>query len=162
MSCIIEPAKASELEAIHNLIYKRCVWFDNKGVKGWSASVYPNKYPVEYFKEQMSINKVFVAKVDGAIQGVMVLKHVDKNFWEDDEPAYYIHHLATDVESRGVGKQLIDFAIEQCKKDGKKYLRLDCYKDSMFLNSYYPKIGFKNAGYGTFKQYEYSRWELKI
>ena len=162
MKCIIEPAKVFELETIHKLIYDRCVWFDENKIKGWSPSIYPQKYPVEYFKEQMTINKVFVAKVDGVIQGVMVLKHIDKNFWEDDEPAYYIHHLATDVNSRGVGKELIKFAIEQCKKDGKKYLRLDCYSDSLFLNSYYPKVGFRSAGHGVFKNYNFSRWEFVI
>ena len=158
----IDLAKIEDLNVIHKLIYDRCLWFSKKGVKGWSAEYYPNKYNQEYFEKQMQINKLYVIKIDNNVCGVMLLKEVDSDYWEDKPSAYYIHHLATDINKKGIGKLLINFAIEQCKKDNKSRLRLDCYKTSLFLNEYYKKLGFENVGNGIKEDYEFNLWEMKV
>ena len=33
----IEFAKTEDLYAIHKIIYNRCLWFREKGVKGWNV-----------------------------------------------------------------------------------------------------------------------------
>ena len=92
----------------------------------------------------------------------MLLKEEDKEYWNNDDCSYYIHHLVTDSNLKGIGKKLIEFAKEQCKENDKKYLRLDCYKESVFLNKYYKNLGFHNVGNGTKGDYHYSLWEMKI
>ncbi len=110
----------------------------------------------------MKINKLLVAKFDNKVCGVMLLKDEDKDYWNTDDHSYYIHHLATDINLKGVGKKLIDYAKEQCRINNKKYLRLDCYQESEFLNNYYQKIGFNKVGSGTEENYSYNLWEMKI
>lgn len=158
----IEKAKIEDLDSILKLIYDRCLWFSEKGVKGWNVDFYPNKYDKNYFIEQMKINKLFVAKFDNKVCGVMLLKGEDKDYWNKNDSSYYIHHLATDINLKGVGKALLDYAKEQCRLNNKKHLRLDCYQESEFLNKYYEKIGFHNVGNGTEENYNYNLWEMKI
>ena len=110
----------------------------------------------------MNINKLFVVKDENKIWGVMLLKEEDSDYWKDDLSSYYIHHLATDINKKDIGKRLINFAIEQCKKDNKSRLRLDCYKTSFFLNDYYKKLEFKNVGDGIQNDYEFNLWEMVI
>lgn len=162
MNYKIELAALEDLNSIHKLIYDRCLWFSKKGVKGWNINFYPNKYNQAYFKEQMNINKLFVVKDKNKICGVMLLKEEDSDYWDENLSSYYIHHLATDINKKGIGKLLINFAIEQCKKDNKSYLRLDCYKTSLFLNNYYKKLGFSNVGNGIKEGYEFNLWELVV
>lgn len=162
MAYKIELAKIEDLDTIHKLIYDRCLWFSEKGVKGWNVKSYPNKYDTNYFIEQMKINKLFVVKLDSKICGAMLLKDEDKSYWNNEDSSYYIHHLVTDIHLKGVGKELIEYAKEQCKISNKKYLRLDCYKESVFLNSYYQKNGFHHVGDGTIGNYNYNLWEMKI
>jgi len=162
MKCRIEKAKIEDLDAIHKLIYNRCLWFAEKRVKGWNIEFYPNKYDKNYFLKQMKINKLVVAKFNNKICGVMLLKDEDKDYWNNDTSSYYIHHLATDINFKGIGKKLIDYAKEQCKINNKKYLRLDCYQESEFLNNYYKKIGFNKVGSGIEDNYNYNLWEMKI
>lgn len=156
MNYQIELAKIEDLDMIHKLIYDRCLWFLEKGLKGWNPNYYPKKYNKDYFKEQMKKNKLIVAKLDNRVVGVMLLKDEDKDYWKDNKSSYYIHHLATDINAKGIGKILINYAIEQCKKDNKKSLRLDCYKTSNFLNVYYKKIGFNNVGNGKIGDYDFN------
>lgn len=158
----IELAKIEDIDAIHKLIYDRCLWFSEKGVKGWNIDFYPIKFNQDYFKEQMNINKLFVVKDENKICGAMLLKEEDNDYWKDNLSSYYIHHLVTDINTKGIGKWLINFAIEQCKKDNKSRLRLDCYKTSFFLNDYYKKLGFKNVGDGIQGDYEFNLLEKII
>ena len=158
----IELAKIKDLDAIHKLIYDRCLWFSEKGLKGWNIEFYPKLYNQDYFKEQMKINKLFVLRTNDKICGVMLIKKEDKDYWKDNKSSYYIHHLATDINLKGIGKILINYAIEQCKRNNKEYLRLDCDKTSKFLNKYYKEIGFSNVGSGIFWDYNYNLWEMKI
>lgn len=158
----IEKAKVEDLDAISKLIYNRCLWFSEKGIKGWNVEFYPYKYDKNYFIEQMKINKLFVARLNNKICGVMLLKNEDKDYWDTNDDSYYIHHLATDIALKGIGKKLIDYAKEQCKISNKKYLRLDCHQESEFLNKYYQKVGFNYVGSGTEENYNYNLWEMKI
>lgn len=162
MNYKIELANIEDIASIHKLIYDRCLWFHEKGLIGWNINYYPKKYNQDYFKNQMQKNKLFVVKNEDEICGVMLLKEKDSDYWNDNELSYYIHHLATSIHSSGVGTLLIDYAKEQCRKDEKKYLRLDCYRNSKFLNDYYQKLGFKNVGSGEFENYSYNLWEMRI
>ena len=92
----------------------------------------------------------------------MLLKEEDKNYWNNNDSSYYIHHLATTINLKGIGKTLINYAIEQCKINNKKYLRLDCYQESKFLNEYYKKMGFNKVGSGTDGNYNFNLWEIVI
>lgn len=162
MEYTIETAKREDLDGIHKIIYDRCLWFLKNELKGWNIEYYPKKYNKKYFLEQMKINKLFVIKLDNKVCAVMLLKDTDKEYWKDSEPAYYIHHLATDINLKGLGEKLIKYAKKQCELNNKKYLRLDCFKESLFLNSYYQHQGFKNVGSGTKEEYNYNLWEMKI
>lgn len=92
----------------------------------------------------------------------MLLKNEDKDYWNNNDSSYYLHHLATDVNLKGVGKALINYAIEQCRINNKKYLRLDCYQESKFHNKHYEKLSFYKVGNGTDKNYNFNLWEMKI
>ena len=85
---IVELAKIEDLEAIHKIIYDRCLWFQEKNVKGWNINFYPEKYNKDYFKEQMRINQLFVAKSNNKVCGVMLLKDEDRDFWNDNKYLY--------------------------------------------------------------------------
>lgn len=117
---------------------------------------YAKRYDKDYFKNQINTNLMYVAKYDETIAGCMLLKNKDEDFWQDGEPSYYIHHLATDILYKGIGKSLINFAINKARNDNKEYLRLDCFKSNIKLNNYYKNLGFEEKGY------TYNLWEFKI
>lgn len=158
----IELANKADIEKIHKIIYDRCVWFEENNLLGWTLSWYPKHYDVEYFEKQMAENKLYVLKQYDVVCGAMLIKSKDLEFWKDDDKAYYIHHLVTDIKVKGAGKKLMEFAIYKAREDKKEFLRLDCFRDSKFLNSYYEKLGFKNVGHGTVGYYNYNLWEMRV
>lgn len=155
-------ANEGDAKSIHNLIVKRCKWFKENNIKQWELEYYPVYFDDKYFKERASTNNLFMAKSDGKIIGAMLLKEDDKSYWKDDESSYYIHHLVTDIKYKGVGKELINFAINKCIENKKAYLRLDCVKSNIKLNNYYKNLGFENVGSGKEIGYTYNLYELKL
>lgn len=162
----IEKAKQEDIDDIYKIICDRCLWFENKGIYGWNLKSYTSNYDKEYFKEQMKTNELYIAKLNDKICGVMLLKNEDKIYWNDNASSYYLKHLATDINIKGVGECLINYAKELAKTNKKEYLRLDCYQESEFLNNYYQKLGFINVGKGVIadepEDYKYNLYEMKI
>lgn len=158
----ITLANINDLKDIHQILVGRCIWLNDHGIKQWNQNNYPKKYSINYFSEQMKINKLFVAKDNKSVVGVMLLKNEDKTYWQDDKQAYYIHHLATNSNYKGIGIELIKFAIKEAKLNNKDYLRLDCVKSNLKLNNYYKLLGFKIVGFGKYGSYYYNLLELKI
>ena len=161
MDIKIEIAKENDIEPIHDLIVKRCKCFDENNIKQWDMS-YAKRYDKDYFKNQISTNLMYVAKYDETIAGCMLLKNKDEDYWQDYEPSYYIHHLVTDILYKGIGKSLINFAINKARNDNKENLRLDCFKSNIKLNNYYKNLGLEEKGSGKIGGYTYNLWEFKI
>lgn len=155
-------AQKEDLKAAHQLLVIRCQWFIENHIHGWNINTYPVQYNEQYLEEQMQSNKVYVAKEEGKIIGIMLLKSEDKEYWTDDVKAYYLHHFATDPHYQGIGKKMIEFAKEIAKQDGKNYLRLDCFESNAKLNGYYANLGFKSKGVGKIGNYEYRLWEVSL
>lgn len=157
----ISLALETDLEQINQLYIKRIKWFNDHNIKQWSER-YAYIYDVSYLKEQMKINQLYVVKNDGIVLGSMLLKNDDNQIWSSNDNAYYIHHLVTDINVRGVGVQLIKFAIKKCIDDGKDYLRLDTVSKNIWLNDYYKKLGFEFYGYKEMKGGAENLWQMKI
>lgn len=162
MNYKIELATVGDIEQIHKLIVDRCNWFIKNNIKQWEIDYYPNKYNNDYFEEQIKINKLYVARLNNKVVGAMLLKKTDSQYWENNDNAFYIHHLVTSDNCKGLGKILLDYAVDEAKKENKDYLRLDCWKANIKLNKYYEQNGFTYIGSGNNEAYYYNLWEMKI
>lgn len=158
----IEVAKEEDLEEFHNIIVSRCKWLEEKGVNQWRPTSYPVRYNVDYFREH--INNLYIIKDDKEVLGGFLLKDADERYWSDsnDVSAYYIHHLATKVGVKGLGRLLILFAIDKAKEDNKDYLRLDCVAHNEKLNEHYERLGFKYSGVIQIKNWSENLWQIKL
>lgn len=160
----IELAKKEDLNVFHEIIISRCKWLTDKDLNQWKIDSYPVRYNIDYFEEQLYENKLFVAKKEGSVCGGFLLKEHDEKYWSDSNKvnAYYIHHLATKIGEKGLGKIIIEFSKEEAKKNNKDYLRLDCVSHNKKLNEYYQKLGFKYMGCIQIKNGSENLWQIKL
>jgi GNAT superfamily N-acetyltransferase len=63
------------------------------------------------------------------------------------EDAYYVYTVASRMrpESRGAGRSLLMWALEQARGFGVTYLRLDCWAENAPLRAYYRNLGFEEC-----------------
>ena len=147
----IQLAKKEDLKSFHQIIILRCKWFKDNKINQWKINSYPVRYDESYFEKQMIDNKLFIVKKD-------------PNYWSDCDKvkAYYLHHFASKVGEKGIGKIMINFALEEAKKNNKEYLRLDCVSDNEKLNNYYKSLGFECVGHIKMKSWSENLWQIKL
>ena len=94
----------------------------------------------------------YVTNIEGQPAGAVLLLESDARAWGEDLGndglALYIHKLSVRqaFAGRGVGEQIINWAAQHTKDQGRQYLRLDCHEDNAGLCNYYEKLGFQRVG----------------
>ena len=64
----------------------------------------------------------------------------------DDGRALYVHHLATDPDRPGLGREMLAWAEDYARKQGKIFLRLDSQQANHALSRYYDSLGYSPEG----------------
>ena len=91
-------------------------------------------------------------RADGCDVGVFGLEWSDPEIWGDvrgnDGRAGYVHMLAVHRIARGtgLGERLLRHAESLIAARGRPLFRLDCWRGSEFLKSFYPRVGFTVVG----------------
>ncbi|NIG56636.1 GNAT family N-acetyltransferase [Chitinophaga sp. Cy-1792] len=87
---------------------------------------------------------------NGEITAVFLTTYNDPHIWQekDQDPAVYIHRIATHPEHRGKGyvQDIVDWAREHAQEKGKKFVRLDTGAGNKPLINYYIRCGFNFLG----------------
>jgi len=172
MDIVFELGQAEdfdELEQLYNDLNDHLA--EGVNYPGWKKGIYPvRQNAIDAVKHE----NLYVAKHNNKIVGSIILSH-------EPEPAYYnaewgfksdysdVFVVYTFVVHPkflkcGVGKALMDFAIEHSIKSQVKSIRLDVYEGNIPAIKLYEKCGFKyidtvdlglgNYGLNWFRLYE--------
>ncbi len=144
---IFRQAAQQEVPEVFALIMRRVAWMDQVGIQQWNATRYDQRYPLDYYEKRRLMDELFVLEdgETGKILSVGALFHDDVR-WPDPESAFYLHHLASDVDAKGTGSIFLQKAEEYTASRGKQYLRLDSAVGNKTLEQYYSSRGYVEAG----------------
>ncbi len=149
MSDGLRLAEPCDLPEICRLIRERIAWMDRVGIRQWNVTDYWQVYPEAYYEMQIKARRFYVLdQADGGhLAGAAALLETDDR-WADagSVPAYYVHHLVTDVRAKGAGRSILAGTEALARQRGKKRVRLDCAADNARLNRYYEEQGYRLAG----------------
>lgn len=142
-----KQAELKDMEQFYEIIDQRIRWMDEVGLKQWNHTGYWERYPKEYYLENMEAGRMFVLTEGGKMLAVGVIYEEDERWVNSgDMPAYYLHHFATAVDAKGAGSAYLEMLEEHSRKMGKVRLRLDCAVDNPKLNEYYEAKGYYICG----------------
>lgn len=145
----LRPARPEEIGEIFSLYEKRVHWMDEKGIRQWNDYDYLSVYPADYYREMQEKSRLYVLAdaAAGKIASAVVLLPEDERWEEDEEKAaIYVHNLVADTTASGAGRALLTAVEALGRARGKRYMRLDCAADSVFLNDYYEALGYHAIG----------------
>ena len=111
-------------------------------------------------------NEFHVLKIDNVSAAAMILKWEDKLFWPNVKQGEsgFIHKLSIRKKYSGTGisRNMIEHAIEECKKRNIALLRLDCAADRQKLCSFYENFGFKQIKRRMIGTFDVAFYEFRI
>ncbi|WP_032121135.1 GNAT family N-acetyltransferase [Clostridium amazonitimonense] len=172
MDIIIELGKENDVDELEQLYNDLNDHLEKEvNYPGWKKGIYPVRENAVHGVKQ---GNLYVAKHDGKIIGSVILSQKPepayyKVKWEfesdySDVFVVYTFVVHPDFLKCGVGKALMDFAIEYSIKSQAKSIRLDVYERNIPAIRLYEKCGFKyvdtvdlglgNYGLDWFKLYE--------
>ncbi|CDC19781.1 putative uncharacterized protein [Eubacterium sp. CAG:274] len=107
---------------------------------------YPSK---EVLEKDIENNESYICEKDGEIVGTFVYNiGIDKTYnkiyegqWLNNKPYGYIHRIAGDGKTKGVGSFCINWAFEKCGN-----MKIDTHADNKPMQNLLLKLGFKKCG----------------
>lgn len=122
----------------------------NVNYPGWIKGVYPTR---EDAQKGIASNTLYIAKIAGEIVGSVILNHVPEAAYNGADwlvdaeysNVFVVHTFVVHPAylKCGVGKAIMDFAINHCIDQKAKAIRLDVYEKNVPAISLYKKYGFQ-------------------
>lgn len=160
MNYIIELADLNDINIILDLYKERIKWFKDNNIRQWSK--YLINHPKSEFEELINNKNYYILKSNDKIIAGFVISDNNKEWNDNNHSAYYISKVVTKVGYKNVGIYIFKECKKIAKRDGKKYLRLNCIKSNEKLNNIYEMHNFKLIRHGSNERYTYSLREYKI
>jgi GNAT superfamily N-acetyltransferase len=85
--------------------------------------------------------------VDGRVVAMMALIDPEADFWTPEELAEsqtYISRVFVVEHGRDYGSALLEAVADQSRRDGKRWIRLNCWSTNTRLHQYYITHGFEH------------------
>jgi GNAT superfamily N-acetyltransferase len=162
MEVAIRPATLGDLPAVSDILQEAAQWLEGRGMPLWKASeLAPDRIAREVESEAFVL-----AEVDGAAAATMMFLLADPDFWPDVPPdeSAFIHRLAVRRRYAGgpLSSAMLDWAVEQTRKLGRQYLRLDCVADRPKLRAIYERYGFRYHSDWRIGPYLVARYQFPV
>jgi GNAT superfamily N-acetyltransferase len=150
---VIRRADPKDLDAVLAVFDSTVAWMVSQGnTKQWGSAPWSEQPRlVERFRHHLQYDITFVASKRGEIVGAIVIASSPPKYcWSgaDGDSALYVEPFGTspEVRGQGVGRALLERAVQYTRDQGKSFLRLDCFAENPKLPAYYESEGFKARG----------------
>lgn len=151
---LIRQCKIEEIETVgefyDSVVKDLC---ENVNFPKWTYKVYPS---TQFVREMTCAGEQFVCFDNGKLVGAFVFNDDPQGEYEKatwgvslQRGEYGVCHalaIATALQGKGLGKQIVDFCIQRAKRLGYKAIRLDVVPTNFPARKLYEKCGFTYVG----------------
>lgn len=148
---LIKIASLNDKKILIQKWIDKCNWLNSKNLFTWNI----NSFTEENLSKQYTSPQYFVCYLNDQFVGGFILIAKDNFFWPEkvENDSVYIHKLlvCNKFNGKGYGKRILNWIKNYGKENGKKYLRLDYFKEKQGLNRFYNDNGFYKVEEVKFK-----------
>jgi GNAT superfamily N-acetyltransferase len=138
---MIIPASDKDLDLIYQLFEQAIAFQQQQGYRGWQS------YDTEHIRKDVLSQQLYKVLSGNGVAGIFCVCLRDELIWRslDQNDALYLHRIISNRENRSGGffKQVLDWAIDEARKTGRKYIRMDTWAENKKLIAYYESYGFR-------------------
>jgi len=147
----IKPAQIAEYDIVETF-YRILIESMRNSVftPEWEMGVYPTE---KILRDAITEQTLYLAYLRECLVGAMILNHeyapeYENVKWQIDtgrDEIIFIHVLggSAPYQGRGIAKQMVSYAIEMCKDNSFKAIRLEVLKKNIPAAKLYLSMGFK-------------------
>lgn len=158
----VRPATITDLLTVSSILSEAVLWLKQQNMALWEE----NQVSPESIRQDVELGLFHIAFSGDMAAGVVKFQTEDLVFWSDipQENSAFIHRLAVQRSFTGgsISTALMQWAVEQSRNLGKRFLRLDCAADRSRLRLVYERFGFQHHSDRQVGPYYVARYEYKI
>jgi GNAT superfamily N-acetyltransferase len=158
----IQPASLAETAIVAAILREAAVWLEQRGMPLWQAST----FEPDHLMPDVADGQYLLARWYGLPAGVFKYQREDPLIWPDALPgeAAYVHRVAIRRSYAGseLSAVLLQAAAERARREGCRYLRLDCVSSRLRLRAIYERCGFLYHSDYVAGPYHVARYQLLL
>jgi protein-tyrosine phosphatase len=163
----IRRAMPHDVPAVAAILGDAIAWAAEAGFDSWDPGSFadPHGWGRQRLFEALEANALYLIWLDGQTVGTFSILPVDPLFWPDaPDDALYLHRFAVRDAHRGagIGAAALDWIVDEARRTGRRYLRLDCLEGNPGIRAYYERAGFDYRGGTTVNGLRFSLYELDV
>lgn len=157
---ILRCATPADTDAVSSVLQAAARRLIERGDGMWAlAALAPDSIAPEVTAYRLALS-------EGVIVGVVKVQSSDPRFWPDiaADDAFYLHRLAVmpSFAGQGVSRILIGGVIDEARRQGNRYVRLDCATDRPKLRAVYESAGFRHHSDVRVDGFHLSRYQYEV
>lgn len=149
---LIRRTKEKDIKEMMNIVKQAQEYMRNQKIDQWQNG-YPNE---EVFLSDISKEMSYVIEEQGKVIGTFAFavmedptyKKIFEGEWKGSKEYAVIHRVAVDnqVKGTGLGGQMVEYAVRECKNQNIDTLRIDTHRDNLSMQRMLLKNGFEERG----------------
>jgi len=162
ISIEMRPASVLEAEVARSIMFDVAEWQKSLGQPMWADDV----IGLPRILEAIARAELFLAFRGEDAVGRVYFQNEDQVFWPDlpKGEAAFVHKLAVkrSAGGQGISAQIMDWAKDEARRRGRRYLRLDCRAERKGLCDLYESMGFRRHSERQVDPYYVVRYEFAL
>lgn len=146
----IQIANSTHINQIFNTLKSVAADMRKQGIMQWNEN-YPT---LDHVIIDIANQIVFIGWIDNELAGVISIDDIQSPEYEKipwqftSQKVLVVHRLAVNpqIQKKGVGRQLMDFALNKAITEGYSSIRLDAYSKNERTLRFYENRGYKKRG----------------
>jgi GNAT superfamily N-acetyltransferase len=145
-----------------DILAEAAAWLERRGMAMWRL----DELAPERVAADIAARLFFIAWCNDDAAGTVKFQLEDALFWPDleDGTAAYVHRLAVRRRHAGgaVSAALLEWAVREAHRLGRRTLRLDCEASRANLRAVYERFGFRYHSDRYVGPYHVARYEYPL
>ncbi len=159
----VAPSDSPEVSAA--IIEEVAAWGTSEGFPNWIPGTFagPDSRGVSHLLGDIAAGGLYLVwRGDTAVATISLLED-DPMFWPGaGSDALYVHRFAVRRSAAGAGRTAVLWCVDEARRRGRSFVRLDCLQDNPGIRRYYERFGFVAVDEKVINGTAYALYELPV
>jgi hypothetical protein len=161
----LRVARSDSPETSAGIIEEVAEWGTAGGFPNWIPGSFtgPDSRGVSHLLGDIAAGGLYLVwRGDDAVATISLLD-ADPMFWpEAGDEAMYIHRFAVRRLAAGAGRTAVLWCMDEARRRGRAFVRLDCLEDNPGIRRYYESLGFVAVDAKLINGTAYTLYEARV
>jgi GNAT superfamily N-acetyltransferase len=161
----IRAGHARDIDTSAEILEEAATWGASAGCPSWTPGSFtgPGSAGMSRLRNDVESGSLYLVWLGSGAAATFSLLESDALFWPSaPDDALYLHRFAVRRASAGAGSRAVEWVVDEARRRGRAYIRLDCLAENPGIRRYYESHGFAAVGERIIDGVRFSLYEMPV